>query len=200
MRKMRKTLVIPVIAILIALALPVTGSADPILSITPAFQSGNIGDIFTVNLILSGLTAGQEVGGFDVDISFNSSILAPLAITLGVGLGTGLDQFTVANSFAGGVADIAQFSFLDELSLQTLQGGSFLLATLTFQGIANGLSNLTITQAIFSDGNFNSQPLPVSLVNGAIQVGSATSLPAPGTLLLLGAGMVVLGLQRRWRK
>src|SRR5262245_45978799 len=126
MRTMRKTLVIPVLALLIALALPVTSSADPILTVTPTFQSGNIGDIFTVQLILSGLAATQEVGGFDIDISFNTGVLAPLAITLGVGLGTGADQFTVANSFSGGVADIAQFSFLDEATLQGLQGGSFL--------------------------------------------------------------------------
>jgi hypothetical protein len=194
---MRRTLVIPVLAFLIALALPATGSADPILSISPTFQSGNIGDIFTAQLIISGLTATQEVRSFDVDISFNTSILAPLASTLGVGLGTGADQFTVSNSFSGGVADIAQLSFLNEATLQGLQGGSFLLATLTFQGIANGLSNLQITQAAFSD--FDNQALVPTLVSGAIQVGRPTILPAPGTLLLLGAGMAVLGLQS-WRR
>jgi hypothetical protein len=193
---MRKTLGITVLTLLIALALPVTGSADPIVSILPGFQSGVIGDIFTTQLVISGLASTEEVGGFDVDISFNTAVLAPLTITLGTGLGTGADQFTVADSFSGGVADISQFSFLDEATLQGLQGGSFLLATLTYQGIANGLSDLIITQSIFADGDFDTEALQITTVNGAIRVGAAP-LPAPGTLLLFGAGLAMLGLQRR---
>ena len=197
---MKRTCVPAVLALLIAVALPATGSAAPILKLEPAFQSGNIGDIFNVALVIDNLGPTEEVDRIDVDISFNTSVLAPLAITPGIGLGTAADQVTLSSSFSGGVADFAQFSLLDELELQTRQGTSFLLATLTFQGIANGSSNFLITQATVLD--FAQQSLSPSLENAAIRVGVApptTPVPEPGTLLLLGAGIAGLRWKRRQR-
>ena len=143
------------LASLLALALPTASTAAAILQLEPTPQSKNIGDIVTFQLVISNLDASDEVARFEVDISFDSSLLAPLASTLGVGLGTGPDQFVIENSFSGGVANISQMSFLTELALQGLQGGGFTLATLTFQAVANGFSNLAITQ---TDGTLVEPP------------------------------------------
>ena len=86
-------------------SLPRTAAAIPLLSVVPSFQSGNIGDLFSVDLVISNL-GGEEVGSFDIDLTYNSTILSGQSITLGNGLGDPnnvLETFPVAASFAGGV-------------------------------------------------------------------------------------------------
>ncbi len=93
-------------------SLPRTAAAIPLLSVVPSFQSGNIGDLFSVDLVISNL-GGEEVGSFDIDLTYNSTILSGQSITLGNGLGdpgNPLETFPVAASFAGGVADISEIS------------------------------------------------------------------------------------------
>ncbi len=183
-------------------SLPRTAAAIPLLSVVPSFQSGNIGDLFSVDLVISNL-GGEEVGSFDIDLTYNSTILSGQSITLGNGLGdpgNPLETFPVAASFAGGVADISEISFLDESTLQGLQGSSFTLATLSFQGSANGLSPLTITQSVVANGDLNTQSLTVNLETGAIQVGDLAPVPEPTTLLLVGTGTALAALRRRRRR
>ena len=67
-------------------SLPRTAAAIPLLSVVPSFQSGNIGDLFSVDLVISNL-GGEEVGSFDIDLTYNSTILSGQSITLGNGLG-----------------------------------------------------------------------------------------------------------------
>ena len=194
---MRKKLVLAVL-LAVAVFMPTTASAVPIVSISPVFQAGAIGDTFTVDINISGLE-GESVGSFDLDIAFGNLILLGQSFALGTGLGGALDSLDLSAGFLGGTIDLAQVSLLSAANLLTLQGGgSFTLATLTFLGQANGLSPLTITQAIFADGNGNA--LQVGTVNGSIQVGDVTPVPEPGTMLLLGSGAVAAALRHRRQK
>jgi hypothetical protein len=190
---------IPVfLALLIGLFVPAAGQADPIVSIIPSFQSGNIGDTFIVGVNVA-LSPGEEIGSFDLDVLFNSSVLSLVDAVLGSGLGTGVNQIEIASGLLGSAVDLAQVSLLNEATLQSLQGSSFSLATLTFQAIAEGFSALTITQAILADGNLNTTQLPVTLQHGGIQIGT-TPIPEPGTWVLMSVGLGLTILLRRRRK
>lgn len=199
---MIKNLVLATVVMAVAVVgMPTKASAAPILSIAPVFQSGDIGDTFTVDINVLGL-AGEEVGSFDLDIAFSNLILLGQSFVLGSGLGDP-NNFTetmdLSGGFSGGIIDLAEVSLLAASDLLALQGGNaFTLATLTFRGLSSGVSPLTITQAIFADGDGNA--LEVGVANGSIQIADQTSVPEPGTLLLLGTGVAVAAFRRRKQK
>ncbi len=192
---MRKKLILAAVVMAAAVWLPTTASAAPIVSVVPGFQSGNIGDLFNVDIVISGLD-GESIGSFDLDLAFDNLILAGQSFALGSSLGTGGDVIDLSLGFAGGIIDLAAVSLLGASDLLTLQGGaSFTLATLTFLGNANGLSPVNITQAIFADGDGNN--LAVGVGNGSIQVGDVTPIPEPGTMLLFGSAAALAALRHR---
>ena len=79
---------------------------------------------------------------------------------------------------------------------------SFTLARVSFTGLAHGLSPLTLSNLILSNWNGESTLEGVEHVNGEICVGEGgceKPVPEPGTLALLGLGMLGMGLTRRRR-
>ena len=192
---MRKKLILAALVMAAAVWLPATASAAPIVSVVPGFQSGNIGDLFNVDIVISGLD-GESIGSFDLDIAFSDVILLGQTIAFGGGLGGPADVLNLSGGFSGGIIDLAVVSLLDAPTLLGLQGGSaFTLATLTFQGQANGLSPVNLTELIFANGD--GTQLQVGGLNGSIQVGDVTPVPEPGTMLLLGSGAVLAALRHR---
>jgi hypothetical protein len=168
--------------------------AAPIVSITPSTQDVMVGDPVSVNIDVNGLTAA--VAGFQLLLSFDDSLLEGTGYTIGSGLGAGLDE---SLGFAGGNGsplDLYFTSFEDEATLAAAQGTGFTLATVTFNAIANGLSPLSLSGVVLTD------PLGTEIafqhVNGSVCVGgNCTTVPEPGTLSLVGAGLAVFWLRRR---
>ncbi len=143
---MIKRLVLAAVVLAAIVCLPTTTSAAPLVSINPTFQAGNIGDVFSVDIVVSGLE-GKAVGSFDLDITFDNVILVGQSFAFGGGLGGPGDVLDLSNGFLGGSIDLAVVSLLSASDLLTLQGGAtFTLGTLTFLGATNGLSPLNITQ------------------------------------------------------
>jgi hypothetical protein len=190
--------------------------ASPIVSTSPSTQDATVGDIVSVDIMVSGLGATEEVGGFSLILSFNSAILTGLDFTndpeIPNNMGAGaldfsggfspgsLDLFYSAEDFPGST---------DEAVLQGLQGSGFTLSTVRFTAIGPGLSPLTLSVAA-PGGTFLTDAvganLPATSANGSVCVGAAgtaancggvAAVPEPGTIALIGTGVAALVLRRR---
>src|SRR5688572_8085144 len=87
-----------------------TGAHAATISFSPVTQNVNIGDTAFVDLVISGLDLDEEVGSFDVDVTYNDSVVGFVGYTLGSGLGTGADIIDLSLGDLGGLIDIAVLS------------------------------------------------------------------------------------------
>jgi hypothetical protein len=172
--------------------------ASPTLAITvdfvPATPTVGVGQSVAVDIVISGLTAGQppSVGAFDLDVSFAPNILVPTGVSFGPFLGDpALLEALTSVSVSPGLVDFAEVSLLLPAELDALQPASFALATLSFDTLAGGTSPLTFSQIVLADAFGGT--LTASVGGGSINV----VVPEPGTLLLLGAAMAGLMFVRR---
>ncbi|MGB0910416.1 MAG: PEP-CTERM sorting domain-containing protein [Nitrospirales bacterium] len=171
------------------------------LSLTPSSQDVLPGGFALVTLNISGLTAGgpPSLGAFDVDVSFNPSVLTFQSATFGPflgneGLGEAISNVDIS---IPGIVDIDEVSLLFEAELDALQPASFPLAAFLFSGsvINTGVSPLGFTQIALSDAS--GSVLPISSISGAtVNVGAP--VPEPSTVFLLGSGLIGIAAWR-WK-
>ena len=168
-----------------------------LIEFDPASQGVPVGNPVDVDLTISGLGdfASPSLGAFDLDISFNPALLAFSNVIYGDQLdilGLGSVQITTP-----GVVNVNLLELSLDLpsDLDTLQAGSFTMATLTFDTLAVGTSSLDITINALSDAF--GDPLFAD-----VQSGSISPVPEPATILLLVSGMAGLGMfgRRKFKK
>jgi len=115
---------------------------------------------FNSLLVISGLTAGAapSVSVFDLDVSFNPTILSFGSVAFGDPvLGDQLDLLGLG-SFTSTIVgvdtvNLLELSFDPAAVLNALQPGDFTLATLTFNTLANGISSLGVVVNALGDSN-----------------------------------------------
>lgn len=168
----------------------VAGAVD--LSVIPATTSALIGDTVPVELVVSGLgdLAAPSLGAYDIDLSFDGGVLSLLDVAFGAHLdvlGLGSMQETTTGA---GMVNVFELSLDDAADLDSLQPGSFTLATLTFQVTAPGYSALSL--AVNSLADAAGDELSVNLVDSAV-----TAVPEPSSGLLMLLGLLSVGLAAR---
>lgn len=188
-----------------AACLLVAGAAQaaPVVSISPASQDLAllpVGTTATVDIVVSGLTQPDEaVGGFSLTLGYNDSLLAGVDVNLVPGGAFGAEPVDLSGTFSGGsielfvVADV----LADQAELAGFQGSSFVLATLTFEGISAGLSPLSLSNVVLSNWDGTADFDDVSSRNGQICVGGNCTVPEPASYALALAALGAAGLARR---
>lgn len=116
------------------------------VAIDPPSQTVEVGQPVTVDILVTGLdaTGVQEiVSAFDLDVRYDPAILELSGATFGIGLGNGTSSSLQDSASTPGVVDLAEVSLLSDAALESMQPGSFRLATLSFNAIKKGTSPLT---------------------------------------------------------
>ena len=187
----------------VALFFGSVANANIMVWLDPAVQTDvAAGDDISLKLMISGLGnyAPVSLGGFDVDIYFDPSVLSFTDYNLFGDLGDlGLfeaDDFSLGE-YAAGSINLFEISYLFDFELDALQASSFALAELFFHvdALSSGEStwlSLVANNLADADGN------TLTVLTGDDAVIAASQVPAPSSLALFGLS-ILLVLFRRFK-
>ncbi len=195
-------------AVLSLLIFSISSSSQVVsLDIVPANQNVAVGDTVDVDIVIAGLGnfASDSLGAFDLDVTFDSSILSLTNYQLGSYLGDTMmgEAFDLSwGETSPGVINISELSFLFDWELDALQSSSFTLATVSFDALSVGSSNLGISPPVpFVDMLSDAFGVALTLDNtpsGTVNV--TAPVPEPATILLFGLGLAgMFGLRRKFK-
>ena len=176
-----------------------------VLSIQQATSTTTVGGIVTVDLVISGLDADNEiVSGFDLDVFFDPAVLGVASLTTVFAPWGSLGDLLLDQNFvAPGHVEFILTAFNDDATLAGLQGDSFTLSSITFSGLADGFSLVNFGADLNFERNVvgrNANSLPLTVQGACIAVGTGTcdqKVPEPATLALVLLGLAAAAVTRR---
>lgn len=175
----------------LALAASATLAQAGTLAISPNLTVVNPGDSFTLSVVGTGFAEVVAGGGFN--LSFDPTVLQFNAGSSSIGA---LWEFVP--SLGSELVDSASQHTLTDVSFATFVNsptGNFAVASLGFTALQAGNSTLTLSPSAFFDFSDNAANILTPSFTGGDVVVSA--VPEGGTLALMLAGMLTLGVFRR---
>lgn len=192
-RAAHKGILVVSLFFVVSALLPIDRARAVAITFQPSSQQVALGNMASVDLVISDLGVGSapSIGVFDIDVSFSPSILG-LGVA-GVVFGNQLDILSLGSIQqvdlgVMGVVNVFELSLDSASDLDLLQGASFTLFTLTFDALSVGLSPLSVT--VHNLGDSLGTPIVADLSSGSIQVVNA--IPEPGALVLFTLGLIGL--------
>jgi hypothetical protein len=174
-----------------------------VISFVPTDQTVDLGSAVGVDLVISDLGnfTAPSLGSFDLDVMYDAAILSAPSVTLTALLGDDSQGETIEGVDVSmpGLIDLFLVSLLPQQELEALQPASFVLLTLTFDAIAQGVSALELPQVLLGDAL--GTELEVIAGSGSITVrGTGAGVPEPSLAgLLFGAALGVFARRRSAR-
>ncbi|MBU3002046.1 PEP-CTERM sorting domain-containing protein [Paraglaciecola arctica] len=175
-------------------------NADVILSLEPSTQTANSGDMVSVSVMIDGLGDGVplSLGGFDIDVIFDTSVLSFAGYSLSDELGD-VGAFEALDLSGGeyfpSVVNILEVSFLSIFDLWDFQSGSFAIAELFFN--INPTENHATADIFFAYVDLDDAGGDeIPLFEGNV-LNTSISVPSPATLLLMGLGLFAMFVRKK---
>ncbi len=175
---------------------------DPSTSGIQTTLSTNIGDVFTIDVVVENLAANELLRGFEIDVDFDIALFNSMDVVDGGFLLVGSGLFEIENDLFSPDVNFA------ETTLGVFgQGatGSGILASITFEAIASGSSALDLNDVILAilDPASNLvtgvSPSLSNIGDGEVTV---SAVPLPGALgfMLFGlASLVGIVKQKKFK-
>ena len=175
-----------------------------VIELTPSDVISSTGEMVALDLRISGLGdfSALSLGDYDINIAFDTSRLGLTGWTLSNMLGD-IGAFEAADfsfgDLGGGLLNLSVVSLLSIPELNALQPGAFTLASIMFNvlDLEPGNATTVSVERIFALGDQGGFPLRIDDINNATIRNPGMQVPEPGTLSLLGLGLIALGWRRR---
>ncbi len=186
---MRRPALRVLLTTLVLMALVTASESEAIvIGFDPLSQTAAVGSSVDVDLSISGLGDGSapSLGVFDIDVKFDPAVLAFNAAVYGDQLGFDFGSLQITNPDTDTV-NLFELSLDSAATLNALQAPHFVLATLTYDVLGAGVSDLSAD--VLALGDAEGLPLSADTVDGSI---TASVVPEPATGILTGLGWLAL--------
>ena len=184
---LRNKLIYGVLAVVL-LALVSSASAFPTLQISPVLTPTVQGNLFTVDVTVTGVT---DLYAFQFDLGFNPAVLQALSSSEGAFLPSGGTTFFIPGAIDNSSGLI---SFIADTLIGPIPGvsGTGTLASISFSAFSAGTSALTLSNILFLDSEFEDIE-NITSVGGTVSVTDAIKpIPEPSSLGLMALGLLAL--------
>ena len=143
---------------------------------------------------ISDLT-NDGLSAFDIDLSFDDSLLAFTGYTLGTDLVDdfwGQDDYSLGQT-SSGIINISELSWLIDFSAQP---SDFILATLNFTSMNTGIANFSVAYYDLVDGN-NQNILDINTETANVSISTNTVAEPENITLFLSVALAISLIRRK---
>ena len=168
------------------------GVASPIVSIDPASNTVTAGSSFFLDIDITGVS---DLFGFSFDLSYDPTLLAFNQITEGSVLpAAGATFFSEGDSsVSGGITNIF------DVVLGAVPGanGGGTLARINFTALGAGTSTVSLSNLFMLDSTISEIGASTQNASVTATASTASPVPEPGSLVLVGSGLLAAWRGRR---